>query len=176
MRGTFGKLAVVNFRPESRTRYLRVLGLFTLLAGILVMHAVVFGMPHDHTGHAMPAGPAHAAPDTAALAHSANTQVIAVHAAAAFTGLAPVAVITDRDPAMFMAGCGGGDCGAGHAGMHGCLFVLAALLLAIGPALLGWVGAARREATRSPAPVRALCARPPPWTVLSLADLAILRI
>ncbi|WP_280266088.1 hypothetical protein [Nocardia wallacei] len=57
------------------------------------------------------------------------------------------------------------------------MFVLAGLVLALGLAVLGWIGfgggAAGRRAGR-PRVVRR--ARPPPWTVLSLSELAILRI
>ncbi|UGT38793.1 DUF6153 family protein [Nocardia yamanashiensis] len=136
------------------TRYIRAFGLFTLLAGIVAMHAVVFGMSHAESGHS---GGSHAAVTVAAVPQE--------HAA-----------MPQEHAATTMPGCGG-DCDSGHAGMHGCLFVLAALLLGLGLALLGWVGLRDRETTtarvRRP---RAHRARPPPWTVLTLADLAILRI
>lgn len=128
------------------TRYIRAFGLFTLLAGIVAMHAVVFGMPHAEASHA---------------AHSHETVMTAAM----------------PQPEMnAMSGCGG-DCDTGHAGMHGCLFVLSALLLGLGLALLGWAGLQdRRAATARVRQPRAQRARPPPWTVLTLADLAILRI
>ncbi|WP_431964735.1 hypothetical protein [Nocardia sp. bgisy134] len=70
------------------------------------------------------------------------------------------------------------ECGDGHAGLHACVFILTALALAVllvalyripgdqpgdsgGPKARHW--RPRRE-------------RPPPWTVLSLAELSILRI
>ncbi|MEC3916866.1 DUF6153 family protein [Nocardia sp. CDC160] len=90
----------------------------------------------------------------------------------------PIAAVstTDQHEGMSMPGCGG-DCGNGHAGMHGCLFVLTGLLFLIGLAVLAWVGMGRRGTTsRKVRRTRANHARPPPWTVLSLAELAILRI
>ncbi|AYF72840.1 hypothetical protein D7D52_01970 [Nocardia yunnanensis] len=90
---------------------------------------------------------------------------------------APAAMVMQQDhPNTSAPGCGG-DCGSGHAGMHGCLFVLTGLLLGLGLTLLAWVGLRRRDAaTAAVRRPRAHHARPPPWTVLSLADLAILRI
>lgn len=134
------------------TRYIRAFGLFALLAGIVAMHAVVFGMPmaeSGHTGHSQHSQPAHESVLAAAVPESGMNA---------------------------MSGCGG-DCDGGHAGMHGCLFVLSALLLGLGLALLGWAALRDRETTTARARrPRAHHARPPPWTVLTLADLAILRI
>ncbi|WP_067697770.1 hypothetical protein [Nocardia jejuensis] len=99
----------------------------------------------------------------------------------ALTGVAlhPAATVTatltggDHDP---MASCAGTDCGS-HAGLHGCVFVLAALLLGLGLALLSWAGFHRDgPSSATPRQWRPHRARPPPWTVLSLAELAILRI
>ncbi|WP_297615952.1 DUF6153 family protein [Nocardia sp.] len=130
------------------TRYLRAFGLFTLLAGVAIMHSVIFGMGSSHT--------------TAPTGDSAMVTVMG-------------AMSAEHD--MTMPGCPGGDCESGHAGMHGCLFVLTTLLLALGLALLGWFGLRQRDTptttVRQPSPHRA---RPPPWTVLSLAELAILRV
>ncbi|WP_067816837.1 DUF6153 family protein [Nocardia inohanensis] len=138
------------------TRYIRAFGLFALLAGIVAMHAVVFGMPH-----AEPA--AHAAGS-----HLSMTAAVPQHQA--------VTVKPAEPAATALPGCGG-DCDSGHAAMHGCLFVLSALLLGLGLTLLGWAGLRDREtATVRVRQPRAQRARPPPWTVPTLADLAILRI
>ncbi|MFE3101249.1 DUF6153 family protein [Nocardia tengchongensis] len=143
------------------TRYLRAFGLLALLAGLVAMHALVLGMSHDGMDH--DSGSAMSAP-----------AVMAEHDALPPVAAMPVAMSMDR--VMSVPGCGG-DCGNGHAGMHGCLFVLATLLLGLGLALLTWVGIERRGSLVSaPRHPRAHHARPPPWTVLSLADLAILRI
>ncbi|MFD7843792.1 DUF6153 family protein [Nocardia sp. NPDC059764] len=144
------------------TRFIRAFGLLALLAGLVAMHALVFGMNHDGMSH--DSGPAMSAPAAMADSHDAQLET------------APIAMLTAMDQSMSMPGCGG-DCGNGHAGMHGCLFVLTALLLGLGPALLAWVGPGRRDTLVStPRHPRGFPARPPPWTVLSLADLAILRI
>nr|WP_276514782.1 DUF6153 family protein [Nocardia transvalensis] len=73
------------------------------------------------------------------------------------------------------AGCDG--CGAAHGGVHPCVFILALLALALGLAVLAWVGIRGRDSGMRTAWPRAVRrTRPPPWTVLSLAELAILRI
>ncbi|MGV9668073.1 DUF6153 family protein [Nocardia niigatensis] len=150
------------------TRFIRAFGLLALLSGLVAMHALVLGMSHDGM-----------AGDHSTPARSAATVLTGhMHDAMPMAGIAPMVMSSalDEDNGMSMTGCGG-DCGSGHAGMHGCLFVLAALLLGLGLALLGWVGRGRRDAaSRKLRRPRANHARPPPWTVLSLADLAILRI
>ncbi|WP_157514223.1 DUF6153 family protein [Nocardia concava] len=142
------------------TRFIRAFGLLALMAGIVAMHALVVGMSHEGSGHA------------ATSSHSGMVLAgIQMDPGQKHAGM------TDRpDHDMSVPGCGD-DCGNGHAGMHGCLFVLTGLLLALGLAVLAWVGLGRHDATpaklRRPRQHRA---RPPPWTVLSLAELAILRI
>jgi hypothetical protein len=72
--------------------------------------------------------------------------------------------------------CGTGGCGA-QGGMHGCVFILSMLGLAIGLVLLfrlafqpmDGIGTATRHR-----PARR--ERPPPWTVPSLSELSILRV
>ncbi|MCP2291080.1 DUF6153 family protein [Nocardia amikacinitolerans] len=68
------------------------------------------------------------------------------------------------------------DCGDGHAGLHACVFILTALTMAVllvplyriaGDHLGGGPKSRQRRPRRE---------RPPPWTVLSLAELSILRI
>ncbi|MFI5778053.1 DUF6153 family protein [Nocardia sp. NPDC051570] len=125
---------------------LRVLGLFVLVAGVMIMHAVVFG-----AGHA------------GAVSHAATTQMSTAHAA-----MPPAA--HSSDPA-----CDG--CGAGHTGMHACVFVLSALAFALGLVALAWLGADPGDTAGPVARARlARHPRPPPWTVLSLPELSILRI
>lgn len=73
-------------------------------------------------------------------------------------------------------GCGAAGCGE-HAAVHSCVFVLAALAVALTLVLLYRLTndtAAIGHATARP--WRGRRERPPPWTVLSLAQLAILRI
>ncbi|RLP29440.1 hypothetical protein D6158_24045 [Nocardia seriolae] len=142
-------MAVVVEQQSRGTRFIRAFGLLALMAGIVAMHALVLGMSD---------GPA------TGREHSDHAM------------LAPAAMVMNQDQGAFMPGCGG-DCDSGHAGMHGCLFVLTALLLRLGLALLARVGLGNRDAAATkPRHPRASNARPPPWTVLSLAELAILRI
>lgn len=155
--------AVIEQQPRG-TRFIRALGLLALLAGLVAMHALVLGMSHDRMS-----GDHAGSPATVMTEHLHD-------AVLPMAGIAPIAMAAGADHEMSMPGCGG-DCGNGHAGMHGCLFVLAALLLGLGLAVLAWVGIGRRDAaTSTPRHPRAHHARPPPWTVLSLAELAILRI
>ncbi|MFF0453389.1 hypothetical protein [Nocardia africana] len=90
--------------------------------------------------------------------------------------------VADRESAAplrtTLAVADGSDCdGCTHAGMHACVFVLVTLALALGLAVIAWLGADRilgaGHLARSGLRRRT---RPPPWTVLSLAELAILRI
>ncbi|MEV6070141.1 DUF6153 family protein [Nocardia sp. NPDC052001] len=145
------------------TRLTRAFGLFTLLAGIAIMHAVVIGMGGGSGEMTHMGSDSHATAPLPAAMPEPLTMTVGT----------PLTMSTAHEQTV--PGCGG-DCD-GHAGLHGCVFVLTALLLALGLALLGWFGLRQREATATK--VRQLPphrARPPPWTVLSLADLAILRI
>ncbi|MFE6860206.1 hypothetical protein [Nocardia sp. NPDC057668] len=197
------------------TRLARAFGLFTLLAGIAIMHALVIGTGHaatpDHAGSAShsavhgttadhtlspdrlgPADQPHAAspagadaPPHAQLAHPVGADAAHHPQLAHPTGTdvsrpsnstAGLFHAQGTAPAIDVPDCGG-DCGSGHAGLHGCVFVLTALLLGLGLALLAWVGLTRPGGIReTPRQARAQHARPPPWTVPTLADLAILRI
>lgn len=75
------------------------------------------------------------------------------------------------------ADCAGDGCGGMHGGMHGCVFILAAAALLLALVLLYRIAADRpgngvaRLRHRRPRRERS-----PPWTVLSLAELSILRI
>ncbi|MFI6868468.1 hypothetical protein [Nocardia sp. NPDC050406] len=74
------------------------------------------------------------------------------------------------------SGCPDGGCDT-SGGVHGCVFVLTVLGLALALAVLYWVGVTRRYDLPVRLPWRRIRrARPPPWTVPTLADLAILRI
>ncbi|MFC9893732.1 DUF6153 family protein [Nocardia sp. NPDC127579] len=134
------------FRASGVTRMLAVLA---LLAGIVAMHAGVFSMSPAHA--AASHSTHHATPD-----HTMDT--------------APVQ--PDATP-----GCGGADCDLGHAGLHGCVFILTAFGLTLLLVLLYYVPAGPSSGLRPPSRHwRAERERPPPWTVLSLAELSILRI
>ncbi|AFU05255.1 DUF6153 family protein [Nocardia brasiliensis] len=173
----------------------RALRALVLLAGIVAMHTAVFAMPaHGHaqsTGHPAQVVPAAAMPDSE---HAAD----AVIAAAAtgwndHTGSGPVALQpTGRGDAV-TAGpiraesgsahgasgpdCGGAGCSGTHGAMHGCVFILAAVALLLALVVLYRLAVGR--AGTSVAPLRhrrPRRERAPPWTVLSLAELSILRI
>ncbi len=122
------------------------LGLFVLVAGIMLMHAVVF-----------------------AACHGGSSDAQAGHPPA-------VTMSMSGTPASTASAEGVGGMAA-HTSMHACVFVLSALALALGLILVAWLGAdpgdtagpaARARLSRQP--------RPPPWTVLSLPELSILRI
>ena len=65
----------------------------------------------------------------------------------------------------------------GHNGFHACVFVLTELLTILGLALLYWLGVAPQQHVQ--ARIRQALRRrqrAPPWTVLTLAELSLLRI
>lgn len=144
---------VINHQPSVRASWpVRLLGVLALLAGIVAMHAGVFVVTAHGTGHAVTATEhPMAAPDTQ-------------HPGAQNSGA--------QDN-----GCAGDGCESGHGGSHGCVFILVAMALAIGLVLLVWLAVDRPGAGGTlPRHWRPRRARPPPWTVLSLAELSILRI
>lgn len=68
------------------------------------------------------------------------------------------------------------DCN-GHNGFHACVFVMTELLTILGLALLYWLGVAPEQNVQ--ARIRQALRRrqrAPPWTVLTLAELSLLRI
>jgi hypothetical protein len=73
--------------------------------------------------------------------------------------------------------CGDDGCGSRHTGMHGCVFIMTAVSVIAGLALLCWVGAGRIAAFVAQLfQHRRRRQRAPPWTVLSLFELSILRV
>jgi hypothetical protein len=73
--------------------------------------------------------------------------------------------------------CQGKNCGQRHSGLHGCVFIMTAIAFVAALALLCWVGITR--STLIAAGLQRRCRRrqrAPPWTVLSLSELSILRI
>jgi hypothetical protein len=124
----------------------RLLLLVALLAGIVTMHAVTFTLGHDHD----------AQPTIAATAHQHSS---GEHA--------------DQAPAP----CDGDDCGQHHTGLHGCLFVMTAVAIIAGLVMLCWLG--HRGAMLVAPKIRRgyrRRQRAPPWTVLTLHQLSILRV
>ncbi|UGT57699.1 hypothetical protein [Nocardia asteroides] len=160
--------------------------------------AIQAGSAADHRPHSEPVFAALTAAATAPHAGRADTETMTLpvgpatgttaddhaavapsSAAAPAAGLMPVAVPNTSAPAEDPhagSGCGSAGCDE-HAAVHSCVFVLVALAAAMALVLLyrltddlaAIVAAAAR-------PWRGRRERPPPWTVLSLAQLAILRI
>lgn len=121
--------------------------LLALLGGIVTMHTVAIVPQHQAHG------------DTVAMATAGAGHAMGAHHQSTDTS------------------CGDDGCGSRHGGMHGCVFIMTAISVIAGLALLCWVGVGRVTAF-----VAALChhrrrrQRAPPWTVLSLFELSILRV
>ncbi len=105
-----------------------------------------------------------------------RTTVDAASAAPWAHTVRPVAVV-------FAAGatpgpdCAGDGCDRAHSGMHGCVFILVVLTALVALVLLYRMAADRPgRGVALPRHWRPRQERPPPWTVLTLAELAILRI
>lgn len=158
--------------------FARLLGLLALLAGIVAMHAAVFATPatHDTTApiHGSANAPNTSDPATAQFAVAGAANTADAHAtppyASAVTGGHGAAPI-HTDFGCDMAGCGA------HAGLHGCVFILVAAGFVLALVLLYRVPATGPGPRRAlPGFRRAPRERAPPWTVLSLSQLSILRI
>lgn len=125
----------------------RLLLLVTLVGGVITMHAVTYTLGSDHDGQS---------PAAAAVQH----HTVGGHA----------------DPAA--APCDSDDCRQQHTGLHGCVFVMTAIAIVAGLTLLSWIGIGHRL-TPFVSKTGRQCRRrqrAPPWTVLSLYELSILRV
>ncbi|WP_405160916.1 DUF6153 family protein [Nocardia sp. NBC_01499] len=169
--------------PLRATGLARALGLLVLLAGIVAMHSAVFAMhghaaASDHGAMAraggtvrMPVVSTGTNPMTMPVGHGIDADTTAqLPMATGITAALPDHGAPDQD-------CAGDGCGGRHGAMHGCVFILAAATLLFALVLLYRMtvdrpgnGVARLRHRR---PQRE---RSPPWTVLSLAELSILRI
>ena len=124
----------------------RLLLLVVLLGGIVTMHAVTFTLGHDHD----------AQPTMAATSQHHTTGGPAAPASTP---------------------CDGDDCGQQHTGLHGCVFIMTAIAIIAGLAMLCWIGT--RNAVLVAPKIRhghRRRQRAPPWTVLTLHQLSILRV
>ncbi|MEV6660521.1 hypothetical protein [Nocardia fluminea] len=169
-------------QPARAPGIARALAVLMLLAGIVAMHSAVFSTAHasDSAGPQAPTGATvshsdlwltgtdehaadhateHSAPDTAVLAGAPSTA-------------ATLPVAAPADP---HTGCGAAGCDE-HAAVHACVFVLAALAIALTLVLLYRLSDTAEAARHSSRAWRGRRERPPPWTVLTLSQLAILRI
>jgi hypothetical protein len=73
--------------------------------------------------------------------------------------------------------CDTDNCGQQHTGLHGCVFIMTAISVVAGLALLCWIGHSR--ASHIAPSLHRRCGRrqrAPPWTVLALSELSILRV
>ncbi|MFB7876167.1 DUF6153 family protein [Nocardia sp. NPDC056064] len=133
---------------DERRSHSRAPGIARALA-VLVLLAGIVAMHSAvfSTGHAEHSAPAH---------HAELTQDAAT----------PAPVDTD---------CGAAGC-TEHAGIHGCVFVLAALAAALTLILLYRLGDGAAIVRSAQLIWRGRRERSPPWTVLTLSQLAILRI
>ncbi len=177
---TIARLAtVMDLHPPARAPGIaRALAVLMLLAGIVAMHSAVFGTAHASDSAHGPAPqapvPTVAAPDhhLSAAPTDEHATILATEHAALPEASPMLPVVAPSDP---HTGCGAAGCHE-HAAVHACVFVLAALAIALTLVLLYRLGDAS-EATRHPSRAwRGRRTRPPPWTVLTLSQLAILRI
>ncbi|MBF6226401.1 hypothetical protein IU470_14970 [Nocardia abscessus] len=73
--------------------------------------------------------------------------------------------------------CAGGGCDGAHSALHGCVFILVSLVALVALVLLYRMAVDRPgRGVARPRHWRPRPERPPPWTVLTRAELAILRI
>ncbi|MEV0852875.1 hypothetical protein [Nocardia fluminea] len=170
-------------QPARAPGIARALAVLMLLAGIVAMHSAVFGTAHaSDSAHARQA--LTVAPSAPSVTPSAGTdEHTADHATEHSAPDSPVlagappaaATLPVAAPADPHTGCGAAGCEE-HAAVHGCVFVLAALAIALTLVLLYRLSDTA-EAARHPSRAwRGRRERPPPWTVLTLSQLAILRI
>ncbi|WP_433759000.1 DUF6153 family protein [Nocardia sp. CA-135398] len=144
---------MVQHYPAARaTGLVRVLGVVVLLAGIVAMHAGVFSVTTTHAVHA---------------AKADDHTMMAM----------PTTPMATENNATAESDCTDDGCGAAHGGMHACVFILTAVAVALMLVLLYWITLDRPGGGMSkPRQWRPMRERAPPWTVLSLAELSILRI
>lgn len=124
----------------------RLLLLVALMAGIVTMHAVTFALGHGHD------------------AQPAMTATVQHHT-------------TDGHAGPATAPCDADDCDQHHTALHGCVFIMTAVAVLAGLAMLCWIGT-RNAALVAPKFRRSYRRRQraPPWTVLSLHQLSMLRV
>ncbi|MBF6544177.1 DUF6153 family protein [Nocardia brasiliensis] len=172
----------------------RALSALVLLAGIVAMHTAVFPTPAHghastvaHTARADPAaamlGSEHApGPVVGSVEAGPNDHTGSGHAVllpTAHGDAVPAAPVraADSEPGSNGPNCGGAGCSGTHGAMHGCVFILAAVALLLALIVLYRLAVDRSGAAAAPLRHRRpRRERAPPWTVLSLAELSILRI
>ncbi|MDO3648163.1 DUF6153 family protein [Nocardia mangyaensis] len=181
----------------------RALAVLTLLAGIVAMHSAVFAPASAHaahspetgsTAHQLPGPPITRVPEGQLVAHSAEPRPAAhgaeiqtvarpsderpvTHAAEVHALGAEEVVVARESGEAHTAGpgCGAPGCSE-HTAVHACVFILAAFAIALSLVLLYRLGDGSAEARSVSKISRGRRRPPPPWTVLTLSQLAILRI
>lgn len=167
-------------QPAHAPGIARALAVLMLLAGIVAMHSAVFGTAHASDSAHGPVATDDSDPRPAAAPTGEHAGVLAIDHSAQDITVPAGAPSTDSTlpiaaPADPHTGCGAAGCDE-HAAVHACVFVLAALAIALTLVLLYRLGDTS-EAARQPSRAwRGRRERPPPWTVLTLSQLAILRI
>ncbi|MBF6466561.1 hypothetical protein IU427_15425 [Nocardia beijingensis] len=127
---------------------------------------------HAEVGRALAVTASRTGTPRAHAAPASWTGTPRAHAAPASHSATAPALVTTK-----LAHCAGGGGGGGHGTQHGCVFILVALLALAALVLLYRMAVDRPGAGAArPRHWRARRERPPPWTVLTLAELAILRI
>ncbi|MEU7631392.1 DUF6153 family protein [Nocardia sp. NPDC049220] len=156
----------------------RLLGMLVLLAGIIAMHSAVFTVPcHTRPVSAHGSmtitddvlGPMSASSSPTRVASGPWRAAAIVGDATSAARAAGIGVAEDSD-------CAGDGCGSAHGWMHGCVFVLVAVTALFALIVLYRMAVDRPDGGALPRHWRPRRERPPPWTVLTLAELAILRV
>ncbi|MGO4616246.1 DUF6153 family protein [Nocardia sp. 2YAB30] len=172
-------------RANRRTR---LLGVLALLAGIVAMHSAVFaisGHTHATAGHGTVAvrfEDASSAQPEQRISKLSRDRTQRGH-----DGVQPgqdTHPTRPLDVAVLATGgaapgpdCAGKGCGGPHGEMHGCVFILVAGAVLFALVLLYRMAVDRPgSGVALPRHWRPRRSRPPPWTVPTLAELAILRI
>ncbi|MEU2252920.1 hypothetical protein [Nocardia xishanensis] len=169
---------VAPHASQQASGFTRMLSVLTLIAGIAAMHVGIFTTPaaaHHLAASAVDPG-SHSATRAAVIDHTTGTQAAVIDSASAAR---PASIDSASE---FLAtpsaepGCA--DCGDSHAGLHACVFILTAFALAVLLVALYRISSGQPADGGGPKPRhwRPRRERPPPWTVLSLAELSILRI
>ncbi|MGK8555417.1 hypothetical protein [Nocardia gipuzkoensis] len=103
--------------------------------------------------------------------------IVAAESSDPWTPIVRAATATFAATGMPGPDCAGDGCDRAHSGMHRCVFILVILTALVALVLLYRMAADRPGGgVARPRHWRPRRERPPPWTVLTLAELAILRI
>lgn len=151
---------------ERASGFPRLLVLLGVVAGIVTMHAGVFLITAGHAHAAQPTMATASAPEHASAHQTDRTA----------TDTSPeTTVVSASVGAQEHQDCDGTGCDA-HGGIHPCVFILSVFALVLGLVLLFRLPGTRPGGIVAKIRYPARRERPPPWTILSLSELSILRI